>query len=283
MVLAALALFLTLTRPTDHGAAPHKETAFERVVRTNTLRCGYGVFAPYFMKDPITGAFSGIWHDFAEETGSMLGVKIEWVEEIGLDDIGIALDTKRVDAYCSALWVAGKRARSVNFLSPSAFEPMLAYVRVKDHRFDKDLKSLNDAQVGVSTMDSEGGGFIAQEDFPKAKQVSLPHLSGYPDMFKQVATGKADVVIAAPSGAMAYLKNNQGELRPLADKPLRTFPISAFVVGYGQDALREALETAQKSVLVNGTMEKILQRYEPFPGAFLRVAKPYAENQGNVP
>ncbi len=274
LIIAVAALAVVALRPANVAAPEKKETAFERVMRTNTLRCGYAVFAPYFTKDNATGEFGGIWHDLTEATAEQIGVKVVWAEEVGLGDVGVALETGRIDAFCSMLWTAGKRARVADYMKPAVYEPLMAYVRTDDHRFDADMASLNNPDVQISVIDGEGGGLAAGEDFPKAKMVSLPQLSNYADMFNQVVTKKADVTFAAPTGAGEFMKNNPGALRPL--KPIRIYSDTT-VVAYGQDALRDLLNQAQENVLLNGTMDKILAKYEPTPGAFFRVALPYAE------
>lgn len=254
-----------------------KESAYDRVLQKNELRCGYSVYPPYFIKDPTTGALSGIWHDLAEVMADHLGVKIVWAEEIGLGDMGIALDSNRIDMYCGGVWTAGKRLRSVDFLKPSAFEPILAYVRADDHRFDNDLSLLNNSNVTVSVIDGEGGALTAAEEFPKAKTASLPQTANYADMFMQVIAHKAVFLLSAQSGAAVFLKSNPGTLRPIM-KPIRLYAAS-FVVKYGEDKLRDLLNQAQDDVIYNGEMEKILSRYEVNKGDFWRVAVPYAPPQ----
>jgi ABC-type amino acid transport substrate-binding protein len=59
-----------------------KPSAYDRVVQSKTLRCGYVVSAPHTMKDPNTGQMSGIMYDIAEEMGKRLGIKIVWNEEV---------------------------------------------------------------------------------------------------------------------------------------------------------------------------------------------------------
>lgn len=51
-LLAVIAAFATvkLTMPAGITATP-KETAYERVMRTGVLRCGYGAWAPFVLKD----------------------------------------------------------------------------------------------------------------------------------------------------------------------------------------------------------------------------------------
>jgi polar amino acid transport system substrate-binding protein len=268
-------VFVAMPRQADFSSNAAAETAYARVMRTGEIRCGYAVYAPYFTKDPATGAYGGIWHDFTEAVADHLGLKVVWAEEVGLGDIGTALDAHRIDVFCGGLWTAGKRERSIDFLRPSAFEPILAYVRADDHRFDAGIDALNDPAIRVSSIDGEGGGLVAAEDFPKATMVSLPQMATYADMFNQVVTGKADVLFAAPSGASVFLRNNPGTLRPLPQK-LRVFPVS-LAVRYGETDLRDLLDQAQDDVIFNGRMDSILSQYELNKGDFLRVAKPYQQ------
>ena len=47
--------------------AADKESAYERVLRTGVLRCGYIAYPPHLIVDPATGTISGISHDIIEE------------------------------------------------------------------------------------------------------------------------------------------------------------------------------------------------------------------------
>ena len=283
LVLTALLSFI-VAFATAHYTAPKADneaaaaSAYDRVLQSGILRCGYSVVAPYFTKDAATGALGGIWYDLTEQVADHLGLKTVWVQEVGLGEIATALDTGRIDMFCGGLWTAGQRVRAVDFLKPSAFEPLLAYVRTNDHRFDASLALLNNPDLRVSAIDGEGGGLAATEEFPKATLISLPQSASYADMYNQVATGKADVFFAAPSGAAVYIKNNPGIVRPIVTQPLRIFPL-AFAVRYGEDKLRDMLNQAQDDVLMNGSMEKVLSAHEVNKGDFWRVARPYAQPQ----
>lgn len=272
---SALGPMLMHTNPAlDKESGSIKESAYERVMRTQTLRCGYAVWAPYLTKDSATGAVGGIWHDFTETLAAHLGLKVEWAEEVGFGEISTALDSRRIDAYCAGLWTAGKRMRVVDYLKPSAFEPMVVYVRANDHRFDTNLEMLNDPSVIFSTIDGEGGGLVAAEEFPKARTASLPQMTSAADMFNQVVMKKADAFLSAPSGVAAFLINNPESLRAL-NKPVRIFPV-ALAVKFGENELKDMLNQAQDYVIENGEMEKILSTGEYNKNDFWRTASPYA-------
>lgn len=253
------------------------ETAYQRVIRTGVIKCGYSVFAPYFTKDPVSGAYGGLWYEQTEAIAKHLGLKVEWAEEIGIANVAAALDSNRVDAYCSGLWAAGERVRSVDLLDPTAFEPMFVYVRTDDHRFDDDIKPVNQPSVRISTMDGEGGSLIAAEDFPNSTLVSLPQTATYADMFNQVVQNKADLVIAAPAGAAAFLQNNPGTIHAISKFPLRVFGCG-ISIKYGETDLRNMLNRAQRNLIDNGQIEKILAKGEVNPGDFWPPNKSYGEN-----
>lgn len=76
------------------------ESAYERVMRTQTIRCGYVVYPPAVIQDPNTGALSGIIYDVMQEAGNLLGLEIEWAEEVGWANTVETIRTGRTDAIC---------------------------------------------------------------------------------------------------------------------------------------------------------------------------------------
>ncbi|HOO50986.1 MAG TPA: hypothetical protein PLK94_06835, partial [Alphaproteobacteria bacterium] len=84
ILLATLSLGIFSALPVV-AAENAKETAYERVIRTGTLRCGYLTYPPLLMKDLKTGEMSGVAHDIMTEIGKRLSLDIEWTEEVGTD------------------------------------------------------------------------------------------------------------------------------------------------------------------------------------------------------
>lgn len=79
--LSCVSAFVTV-KFLNRNSAGAQETAFERVVRTNTLRCGYYVFPPITSRDVKTQKLSGLSIDMMERIGQSSGLKIEWAEEV---------------------------------------------------------------------------------------------------------------------------------------------------------------------------------------------------------
>src|ERR1700733_12800080 len=82
---AATAFGTVMALPSATGTSPNapKESTYDRIKRTGTIRCGYTTWNPLFYIDPKTNEKTGIFHDIMEEAGARLGVKIVWQEEIG--------------------------------------------------------------------------------------------------------------------------------------------------------------------------------------------------------
>lgn len=269
-----LTLALMLTSLSFPAFAAEKESAFDRVMKTQTIRCGYNQYAPYFIKDANTGEFSGIFHDIMEELGKNAGLKIEWAEEVGFDGIFTGLADGRYDVWCSGIWPSTSRSRVGTFTSPVFFSTIVSWAKPGEARF-KTLADFNKADVRLATIDGAQEDSIARTDFPLAQRISSSASTLFTDNFLKISTGKADVVFAEPSAAMAYAAANPGKLAPLLpEQPLRVFG-NTLAVNKGETSLNELLDQGMLELLYSGRIEAILKRHEKYPGSFLRVAKPY--------
>jgi len=270
LFLAALCILTT-----SAFAGEHYKSAYDRVMATQTLRCGYKSYAPYFEKDVNTGKFSGIFYDLTEELAKNAGLKVEWVEEVSYDEIFTGLSAKRYDAMCAGLWPNVNRAKVGSFTIPIAYNIVTAWGRVGEKRF-KNLEGINDPAVKVATIDGAMEDIIAQTDFPLAQRVASPGLSPFTDNFVKITSGKADITFVESSLIRDYIAANPNTLKQLSPKPLRVFGVS-IALGKGETDLKELLDVGLTELLNNGHVDSVLKKYEKYPGTFLRVAKPYEE------
>jgi len=168
-----------------------EQSVYDRIIKAGLIRCGYVVGAPGCIKDPNTGKLSGIGIDALELAAKNLGLKVQYVEEVGWGTMTEGLQTNRYDMVASVSWNNSNRARVADFSKPLYFSPVLAYARKGDHRFDGKLADLNSSKYAIATMDGETANVIANEDFPLARHVSLPQLSDLSQMLLTVSSGKA--------------------------------------------------------------------------------------------
>jgi ABC-type amino acid transport substrate-binding protein len=149
------------------------------------------------------------------------------------------------------------------------------YVRADDHRFDNGVAAINDPAIKIAVIDGGMADKIATSDFPKAVKFSIPELSDYSALLMNVVTGKADVSISASHEAHGFLQANPGTLREVkTDFPIRVLPNTIFFAK-GEFELASMINSALDEIYYKGQLEKIIAQYEPFPGAFYRVAAPY--------
>jgi polar amino acid transport system substrate-binding protein len=273
-VLAAIAIspFLSKSDP-----SAHRETSYERVIRTQTLRCGYEYWEGALMKDPATGQISGPWVQIMDAIGHVSGLKIEWAEQVGWGDVGAALKAGKIDAMCAGMWTSADKAKEINFTNPVSYQGIEAMVRADDHRFDGGLDTLNDPNVKIAVIDNDNGDFIAQEDFPKAQRVGLSNLNGTDsEEMMQVMTGKADVTFTVAGLWQQFNKTNSGKIRRL-DPPhlLRVYGLS-IAIDNDDQRLLNLLNTASQEIINSGQIDKILdQAIHDYPDMYIKPNKPF--------
>ncbi len=257
------------------------QTAYEHILQTGTVRCAYIVYTPYFIRDPNTGKMSGIFYDIMEEIGKNAGLKIEWTEEVGYDNIFAGLDAKRFDVFAGGLWPSSARAKSGSFTTPAFYSIITAWARADENRF-QNLEGINDPATRITAIDGALEDIIARTDFPQAQKVSLPQMTPFGLNFQNIVDHKADITFAEPSVVNEFLKTHEGTLKQISpDKPLRIFG-NSLVIGHGEDALKALMNEAMQEAVLSGAVDKILKKYEEKPGLFLRPIKPYQEAVGNV-
>ena len=210
-----------------------------------------------------------------EEVGKNSGLKIDWAEQVGYENIFAGLNADRYDVFAGGLWPNSTRAQAGYFSSPVFYSVIRAWGRPNDERFVNNLSSINSPDVRIATIDGAMEDIIAKTDFPKAQRVSLPELSPFTQNLLNITTGKADVTFAEPGIITEFLAKNPGKLKELApDQPLRIFG-NSLVVKLGENQLQQFLDVSLRELLYSGAIDRILRKYEPAPNAFPRVAKPY--------
>jgi polar amino acid transport system substrate-binding protein len=238
--------------------------AYERVLKTGVLRCGYAMWSPVaFLKDPNTNAYSGFVPDYLALLAKNLNIKIEYVEDAGYGAQAIeGLKTGRFDVFCTGLNKNAPRGRAVLYTDTIFFSPIYAYTRLDDHRFDTNLEILNDPQYTLSTMDGEATDTIAKNRFPKAKTFALPQNSEMSLLYSNVAQSKADVIFSDVPPADAYNKNNNPPLRLANPEPVLTYTIG-MAVDNDEPKLVNMLNMALQELQASGQIKDVVKKYDP--------------------
>lgn len=267
-------LLLCISLPVYAGT--EKESGYDRVMRTGTLRCGYILLAPEMSKDPNTGKLSGISYDVAEELGRRLHLKIDWAEEVNFGTMVQGLKSNHYDAVCFSLYRYSQAIPYADYSNPLFYSATGLFVRQDDHRFDKDIARVNDPSVTISTIDGEMSQFIAAEDFPKAKSLSMPQSTDLSQMMLNVETRKSDVAFVNSVVAKAYLDSHPNTLRNIAKSdPIRIFS-HGFMFAKGEYDLVRMINLGLEEMHDQGAISKILSKYDPKGQAYIKARKNYA-------
>lgn len=274
-LLTALAVLLILVPLTTYAADAAKESTYDRVLRTGVIRCGYINYPPHLIVDPATKVMSGISHDIIEEAARVLGLKVEWTEEVGWANTVETLRSGRVDAICTSFWQNPVEGKYVGFTVPMFYSAVGAYVKADNKNLKSDLSNVNDLAVKISASDGAISFFIAQQDFPKATVVSLPNMTDETQMLMEVDSGKADITFIETYLGEKFIKANPGSLKNLnPQNPVRLFG-DTFAIPMGDVAFKSMLDSALIPMIEGGTVDRIIKKYEEVPNGILRISQPY--------
>lgn len=273
-----LVFFISCNNPTnstDKKDQVSTESAYDRIIETGIIRCGYVSNPPSCMVDPNTKKLTGIVVEAIEFAAKNLGLKVEWTEEVGFGSMIEGIKANRYDMVPCAIWPNAARARHVDFSIPLFYSGVGIYVRQTDNRFVDNIKAIDSKDVIIATMDGEMADTIARTDFPMAKTLQVPQLSEITTMLLNVKNNKADVTFVELFFANEFLKNNPGSIKNITpDKPVRIFP-NTIMLKKGEFMLKSMINTSLEELINQGIINKLLDKYEPAPGTFYRLRSPY--------
>ncbi len=257
--------------PSNQQATVSSETAYDRIMRTNTIRCGYTLYEPFVRKNPNTGEFSGVIVDLMSEIGQLLNFKIEWTEEVGWATAVEGLRTKRYDVMCVGYWRQSLEAKYLFYTVPFQYSKVGVIVRSDDHRFDKNLDTINQPNIRIVSSDGELASAIAKRDYPRAHLQEAPNMTDFTQRLEDIAANKADVTFIDDAITAKYLKSNTYKVRRLDTPPIRIFQNT---LAFSQDEkLKSLLDSVVMELIDNGVMDKIIDKYDPDRKMFMRVKR----------
>ncbi|MGE4351487.1 MAG: substrate-binding periplasmic protein, partial [Bdellovibrionales bacterium] len=244
------------------------ETAYDRVLRTNTLRCGYWVSPPSTIFNPKTNKVEGFAIDVVEEMARRLSLKVEWTEEVSFGTQLAGLETNRYDAACTGAFITAGRSRNAEWTTPFVYNGFVEVVRADDDRFENDTSRANAADVTITIMDGDVTAEIAKNNFPLSRKLSLTQNGTYADAYLNITGHKADLLFDLPGRVAAYIKNNGPKVKIVgADKPVLvsawSIPVKA-----GEHKLSGMLSGAITEMLYDGSIERLAKPYEDTKGYY---------------
>lgn len=266
----AFALALFVFAPQAKAAS-----AYDRIMESGTIRCGYALWDPAVMKAPNTGTMTGTFVEYMNILGKITDLKIEWTQEVDWGQVPEALRSGKIDAMCASFWPSSKKGKYVAFTKPVYYSIAEAYGRADESRFQS-LSQINSDTITISVIDNDISDEIADFNFPKAKKLPATQLVSDVNLLMDVAAGKSDVTFTSEAIAQGFDKQNPGKIKKLfPDHPVRIFENTIGIDIHEQELL-SLLNTATTELLNSGVIDDILDRYDvTHPGSFRRVAAPY--------
>lgn len=252
-----------------------RETAFERIQRTGTIRCGYYVFPPMTVRDPNTNQLSGFAVDLMNDFASRVGLKVEWTEEFTFASWVSGMQARRFDMACTPMWPDATMRKVVAFSKPMFYAGISPLVRVDDARFRNDLARLNAPDVTFLTQDGNSTDQLTRVLFPKAKIYALAANADGAQYYQSILAKKADAVLTDRNALHSYTQTNGNVVRLVApDKPvkLQTF---ALAVNREEMPFKDFIDGVIDDMILDGAMDRLLRKWEAEPGkTFMRVSTP---------
>jgi len=265
ILLSAAVAYTTSTYVVSHsnGATPAgAETAFDRITKTNTLRCGYAVATPWFMIDSKTQQPAGVGYDITNAIAAKTGLKVEWVEETGWGVAEQGLMAGRYDMLCGSVCVDPRRARAATYSTPYLHLPIVAVVRDGETRFDNlpdPLKAMNDKNVKMGVKNGHVFEFIANEQFPQAEKVYGNDISDDTEFFEMLNTHKIDVAFSGQVTVDLYNeKNPNNKVKSVAAV---RFCDGGFMMPLGDYRLKYMIDNAIMELNTSGQIRAILNKW----------------------
>jgi ABC-type amino acid transport substrate-binding protein len=261
VIIAAATAFgvMHFQKPATGSVVAVKETAYDRVMRTGTIRCGYATWPPLFKKDINTNTLSGLTYDFTVALAASLKLNIEWSEDIVFSTYLQDIATGRYDVECSGGWPNALRGKLAYYSLPYGYVPLRAIVRPDDARFDADSKLINSPNVRVVGADGQTSVIIQSIRFPQSQLVSVQQDMSASDQILNVVGGKADVALVDAVTAHEYEKSNPGTIKIITHNPPIHMIALTFTLPHDEQ-LRGMFDEGTRQLIFNGTAESLVEK-----------------------
>ncbi|MAS86872.1 MAG: hypothetical protein CMH30_02675 [Micavibrio sp.] len=255
-----IAVFLLSFLSLPVWAADNEHRAYDRIMQSNEIKCGYAVWPPFVEKDPNTGEMSGILVDIVGEIGKSLDLKINWAYETGYGTYTEDLNTNRMDVMCATLWADAGRIRNSLLIDPFLYSGVYLVVKDGDDRFNDDFSKLNSEEYTIAGIEGDITQTLANRLFPKAKKITLTNISQASELAENVKTGKADATFSDLGFFNDYNLKNPNTVKVLTNNPAWIFG-ERMAVKNGETKLKYLLDTAISELVNSGKIDEIIKKY----------------------
>lgn len=190
MVCAAAFGSMMMTASPAHA---QDDSTWQSVRKAGVLRCGAAVSAPYTMRDPKTGNYSGVFSDLCRQFGEkVLKVKVEFVDTTW-DNIVAGLQSDKWDMSLS-LNDTPERRKAISFTQRVVGYSVTFSYNKNNPKVPKPVKTIADIdKPGVTVAVMSG---TAQDKVISAelKQATIMRLPGFDETRLALMSKRADLL-----------------------------------------------------------------------------------------
>lgn len=260
MLLAGATAWIVTGYRAGTTSTVQTESAYDRVIRTGTLRCGYMPWPVFIEKDAKTGELKGLLKDVIDQMMGTINIKVDYVEAV-LGQQPQDLETGKYDSFCFDSFLMPKASKYIDYSKPWTYMPMFLY-GLNTQPSKDNLQDFNTPDYTFSTLDGDTSLDLAVRFFPQAKLLSLANNADPSLLMLNLATRKADLVIIDTISIQQFEKENGPHFKKLYAEPLAVYPFN-FSVKKGEIGLQNMIDYAIDIFIYTGTYKATLDRYDP--------------------
>jgi ABC-type amino acid transport substrate-binding protein len=252
----------------------HEESVYEHVMRTGTIRCGYMSSRPGLIVDPETKQMSGLFYDYMMEVGKLLNLKVEFVQDLNIIEYPDALNSGKIDAMCTGVGISADRGKYTDFITPLYYSPVYMIVRADENRLEDNPMLANNSNFTMIYIEGGIAATLRKYIYPRSTPLELPRVARSPDMFLSLASHEGDFVLGDIYNYNEFTTKNPGKIKQASTKPVFIIPVS-IAIKNGEREMQSMLAYATQQLQFSGVMDRLLDKYEKYPGMFYRTVPPY--------
>ena len=213
-------------------------------------------FPPYEMVAD-DGSFEGIDIEIAAAIAEKLGLELQ-VDDMDFDSALLAAQNGKSDMVMAGVTITDERMAVMDF--SDTYANGVQVVIVKE---DSDIASIADLEGKMIGTQQGTTGYIYCSDTPENGGYGEDHVTAYADgatAVQALINGQVDCVVIDNAPAQEFVKANPG-LKILDTE----FTNEDYAIGVakGNTALLDAINTALKELIADGTVQEIIDKYIP--------------------
>ena len=260
MLLGVLSLAACGDTTTDTTTDDSQETSttaeFTTVTAGKLTMSTNAQFPPYEMVAD-DGSFEGIDVEIAAAIAEKLGLELQ-VDDMDFDSALLAAQNGKSDMVMAGVTITDERLAVMDF--SDTYANGVQVVIVKE---DSDITSIADLEGKMIGTQQGTTGYIYCSADPEDDGFGEDHVTAYADgatAVQALINGQVDCVVIDNAPAQEFVKANPG-LKILDTE----FANEDYAIGVakGNTALLDAINTALKELIADGTVQEIIDKYIP--------------------